>query len=82
MSSASSTCEFKGGRNQMIRSHEIPQLDPVVKLRCLFQCHRNGSDLQGGLLQRDSRNTDSCGLAERRETVSKSSDAAHQQTSF
>lgn len=38
--------------------------------------------LQGGLLQRDSRNTDSCGLAERRETASKSSDAAHQQTSF
>ncbi|XP_036145312.1 transcriptional regulator ovo isoform X2 [Monomorium pharaonis] len=38
--------------------------------------------LQGGLLQRDSRNTDSCGLAERRETASKSSDSAHQQTSF
>ncbi|TGZ47084.1 Protein ovo [Temnothorax longispinosus] len=36
--------------------------------------------LQGGLLQRDSRNTDSCGLAERRETASKSSGAAHQQT--
>ncbi|KAL0100465.1 hypothetical protein PUN28_019655 [Cardiocondyla obscurior] len=36
--------------------------------------------LQGGLLQRESRNTDSCGLAERRETTSKSSDAAHQQT--
>ncbi|XP_011329661.2 LOW QUALITY PROTEIN: transcriptional regulator ovo [Ooceraea biroi] len=36
--------------------------------------------LQSGLLQRDSRNTDSCGLAERREAVSKSSDESQQTT--
>ncbi|XP_072756014.1 uncharacterized protein [Anoplolepis gracilipes] len=36
--------------------------------------------LQGGLLQRDSRSKDSCSLAERRETVSKSTEATHQQT--
>ncbi|KAH0949310.1 hypothetical protein HN011_006156 [Eciton burchellii] len=36
--------------------------------------------LQGGLLRRDSRNMDSCGLVERRGTASKDSERSHQQT--